>query len=141
MSEERKKILEMLSNGKISVNEAEQLLQAVGEREESSAQDPLPSKKKPKFLMVKVSETDSTGKSVEKVNVRVPLQILRAGVKLASVMPSGVKDKVNDALKEQGLEMDFDTIKPENIEELIEALGDMTVDVNDSADKVHVYCE
>ncbi len=142
MSQETHKILEMLQQGKIAVDDAEKLLKALKE-------EPIPTsspvatpgtKAKFHYLMVNVHEVDPQGKEVEKVNIRVPFQVLRAGVKLASLLPAHVKGKVNQALSEQGLGYDFDNLKPENLEELINALGEMTVEVNDENDKVRIYC-
>jgi hypothetical protein len=38
-------------------------------------------------------------------------------------------DKVNGALREKGINFDVRSVKSEDVEELIEALGDMEVDV------------
>jgi len=77
-----------------------------------------------------------------KVNIRVPLMLLRAGVRLASVIPPQAQEKVNRVLREQGVDLDISTIKPENIEELIDGLQDLTVDIEERDDvKVKVFVE
>ena len=73
--------------------------------------------------------------------VRVPMQLLRAGVKLANLIPVQARDKVNVALREQGVQFDLNQIKPENLEEIIDQIGDLTVDVDDKNAKVKVFCE
>jgi hypothetical protein len=79
------------------------------------------------------------------VNVRVPMQLLRAGVKLAGLIPAQAREHVNVALHEQGVQFDLSQIKPENLEELVEQLNDLTVDVEHKEDgetvKVKVFCE
>lgn len=75
------------------------------------------------------------------VNIRVPMQLLRAGVKLASLIPPQAQVYVNDALREKGMTVDLSQLKPENLEELIDGLSDMTVDVVDKSAKVAVFCE
>ncbi len=141
MSEERLKILELLSKGKISVEEAEKLLAALGEQAGEAGPRPATGGAKPRYLVVNVYSEKGGPDQPEKVNVRVPLQVIRAGVKLASLMPAVAKDKVNEALSEKGIQLDLDKIRPEDIEELVSALGDMTVDINDGREKVRVYCE
>jgi DNA-directed RNA polymerase subunit F len=139
MSEERKKILGMLVEGKISVEEAERLLSAISESEEES----IPGKKtetaKLKYLRV-VVEPGPGSKNDERVNIRVPIKLIRAGIKLASLLPNGVQGKVDDALKEKGLNLDFSQINEENIEEIVESLRDLTVDV-EGEERVRIYCE
>ncbi len=79
---------------------------------------------------------------VGRVNVRVPMSLIRAGIKLKSLVPPEAMDKVNKALKEKGINFDVNSIKNEDIEELIDALGDMQIDVEGGrGEKVRVYVE
>lgn len=48
---------------------------------------------------------------------------------------------VNDALKEKGMTIDLSQLRPENLEELIDGLGDVRIDVDDKDAKVAVFCE
>lgn len=144
MSENRRQILEMLSQGKINADEAERLIAAVERpaqnQANSSSSAAVSNKPSPKYLRVVVEENGAQGPNT--VNVRVPLQLLRAGVKLASVLPVSARSPVNTALREQGIEIDLSQLKPENLEELIEHLNDLTVDVNEGGrNKVRVFCE
>ena len=41
----------------------------------------------------------------------------------------------------EGVPFDINTIKPENLEELIEHLAGVTVDVDDPNARVRVFCE
>jgi hypothetical protein len=145
MNENRKRILEMLAAGQINADEAERLLAAL-EKEPSPATpggdaESLP-KAWPKYLRVMVeSEEGHHGQGPSKVNVRVPFQLLRAGVKLTSIIPPYARVKVNDALHQQGIDLDLSELKPENLEELIYQLKELTVDIDDSKSKVRVFCE
>jgi len=142
MSEERRKILEMLAEGKISIDEAEKLLAAISayEPEKKEKQpDSDEEKQSPKYLRV-VVEPAPDNKEGEKVNIRVPMKLLRAGIKLASVVPVDVQGKVDKALKEKGIKLDLSQITEDNMEELVEALSDLTVDV-EGKEKVRIFCE
>jgi len=68
------------------------------------------------------------------------MNLIRAGVRLAALLPPGVYDKVNAALRKEGVDVDLRQIKPENLEELVQSLADLTIDV-EGKDKVRVYCE
>jgi len=136
MSENRRQILEMLSSGQITADEAERLIAALEKGQPASAAaDESHPKTNVKYLRVLV-DSEETGKDhgPVKVNVRVPIQLLRAGVRLAGLIPARARDNVNQ-------------IKPENLEELVEQLNDLTVDVDaDDGDrngkvKVRVFCE
>jgi hypothetical protein len=143
MNENRKRILEMLAGGQITSDEAERLIAAL-EKEPASSGGGTDSRPKdwPKYLRVVVeAEEGHHGNGPAKVNVRVPFQLLRAGVKLASIIPPQARVQVNDALHEHGIELDLSQIKPENLEELVYQLKDLTVDVDDEKNKVRVFCE
>ncbi len=144
MTDEKKQILEMLSEGKISVDDAEKLLAKVGESRVESFSEPAPvpapaptpreeaDPSKPlKFLRVVVDSEDG-----DKVNVRVPLALIRTGIKLTTMLPSDASRK----LSEQGI--DLAHLGALEGDELIEALRELTVDVDSSdGDKVRVFCE
>jgi len=149
MNEHRRQILQMLSEGKISADEAERLIAAM-EAPSSPASSDIGSsgagKARPKYLRVVVdSEEDGGHEGPTKVNVRVPMQLLRAGVRLAGLIPAHALRRANDAMHEQGVPIDLTQIKPENLEELVEQLNDLTVDVDqkdaNTKVKVRVYCE
>jgi hypothetical protein len=150
MSEDRKQILEMLAAGKINVNEAERLMAALepgngsarpGASGESGSKDP---KARAKYLRVLVEAAGSTTGKAATVNVRVPMQLLRAGVRLASLIPQQAHNNLDQALSSHGVPLTLSQIKPENLEELIEHLDDLKVDVDGkdgNAMKVRVFCE
>ncbi len=145
MNENRRRILEMLAAGQINADQAERLIAAL--EKEPPAASPGDSsewrqKAWPKYLRVVVeAEEGHHSDGPAKVNVRVPMQLLRAGVKLASIIPPQARVKVNEALHEQGIELDLSQITPENLEELIYQLKDLTVDIDDKNNKVKVFCE
>lgn len=140
MNEERRKILEMLAQGKITVEEADKLLAAVGETETGSASAADASGRRSwKYLRVQV-DPGPASESGDRVNIRVPFKLIRAGLKFAAFIPREAHDKVNRAFKEKGLDIDLARITPQDLEELVSNLDDMTVEV-DGKDKVRIFCE
>jgi hypothetical protein len=141
MSENRRQILSMLAEGKINADEAERLIAATEKETVSggTAGDTRPSQKS-KYLRVVVDTTDPDD-SPTKVNIRVPMQLLRAGVRLSSFIPTAARERMNAAMKDQGIEFDINQLKPENLEELVEQLADLTVEVDNDDAKVRVFCE
>jgi len=145
MNENRRKILDMLSAGQITADEAERLIAAIEKEpaDNGAANDASTPKARPKYIRVLVEDTGHGANP--RVNVRVPMRLLRAGVKLAHLIPSQARVHVNDALHEKGVHIDLGQIKPENLEELVEQLNDLTVDVDqkdaNTKVKVRVFCE
>ena len=151
MSEARRQVLEMLGAGKITAEEAERLIAALEKDSAPSGVAPeVRRAAKPKYLRVMVESDDPSESSHGpiRVNTRVPMQLLRAGVKLASLIPPQARTHVDQALHEQGIPFAMNQIKPENLEEIVDQLTDLTVDVDmDDFDrkkqkvKVRVFCE
>jgi hypothetical protein len=136
MNEERKKILEMLQQGKITVDEAEKLLAALSSPEETGSGAEKPAFK---YLRVQV-EPGPESDNQDRVNIRVPMRLIRAGLKWAAFIPKHAHSSINKALHEKGIEMDFSAITPQDIEELVTQLNDLTVEV-EGKEKVRICCE
>jgi hypothetical protein len=139
----------MLSEGKINADEAERLISAAEEPSSAKATDQgwtSAGKSRAKYLRVLVDSVDDGGHDgPTKVNVRVPMQLLRAGVKLAGLIPAVALTRANQAMQDKGIPFDLKQLRPENLEDLVEQLNELTVDV-DQKDagtkvKVRVYCE
>jgi hypothetical protein len=144
MSEETRKILDMLAQGKVSVEEAEKLLAAVSGSEAAvsgSASRPGSAADKAGFRYLRVMVEPGPGsENGERVNIRVPLNLIRAGLKWAAFIPRDARHKVNAAMQEKGIDFDFDRITPQDLEELLVHLNDLSVEV-EGKEKVRVYCE
>jgi hypothetical protein len=156
MNDDRRAILDMLAAGKITADEAERLLVALDPKPDpsldrsastaSSAQGAAASRR-PKYLRVQVEADESTtglkgGPTT--VNVRVPMQLLRAGVRLAGLIPAQAHDQLDQAFSKHGVPFTLSQIKPENLEEIVDHLGDLTVDVDgkdENKTRVRVFCE
>ena len=139
MNEQRRQILEMLAEGKITADEAERLIDAL-------QPEPLPtavtgSKSSPRYLRVVVHAEEAGTDGPSRINVRVPLQLLRAGVRLTSLIPPQALVKVNSELDKAGVPIDLTQLKPQQLEELIDQLDEVSIDLDDPGSKVQVFCE
>ena len=145
MSEDRSRILNMLAEGKITAEEAERLLDALDTRTSGSNASAGPAIKGdpgpllealPKYLYVKV-----VGGTGDNVDVKIPVALIRSGLKLTSLIPPQAMDQINDSMSQHGMSIDFSNLKPEDIDELVGALRDVEVNVDaKNGDTVRVYC-
>lgn len=140
MNEQRKDILDMLAEGKITAEEAERLIAAL-ERDQpavAASADARP-KGRAKYLRVEVYSFDNGEPG--RVNVRVPLQLLRAGVQLAALIPPRALERANAELHKSGVPFDLTQLKPEQLEALVEQLDEVTLEVDQPDATVRVFCE
>ncbi|MCE5322184.1 hypothetical protein LLG46_02585 [bacterium] len=135
MNDENKQILTMLAEGKISVTDAERLLDAVDASKDVQTSVEQPAKAKPKYLCVVVEGEDN-------INIRVPLQLLYAGMQFTSLIPQQAKEKIESELERKGLNFDLSNMKPDAIDEIISAFGDLEINVDDKdGEHVRIFCK
>ena len=144
METERRKVLDMVAEGKVSADDAERLLKKLdgtgagggkggGDTAHpggasDGADGPEPGGPPLKYLRVLVDSADG-----DKVNIRVPLGLLRTGVSLATLLPSAAGEK----LSENGIDLSHLAG-----DALVEELRELTVDVDSAkGDTVRVFCE
>lgn len=118
-SEERMKILKLISDGKITADEGSKLISALSQRSEKAVKS---AKRSLTNQMLRVRVTDmSTGKT--KVNVNVPMKLVDAGLNIAAQFtPEMENAQMMDAVKEA----------------LAENMSGKIIDVIDEEDREHV---
>jgi len=123
----------MLSSGKITVPEAEQLLQALGA--------PAPQAPKPdaQYFRIFVNKPARDGKKAENVNIRVPMTVVRGGLRLGAFFP-GMLGKKKIQL-DNGTELDLSKVHYSDLEAMIKDIGELTVDVDGGDAQVRIRCE
>jgi len=135
MNAENKQVLEMLAEGKITAEDAERLLEKLSFDQPAEPETASPAVQqrgtKLKYLRVHVDGSDG-----EKVNIRVPLALIRAGIKLTAVLP----DDANEKLRDKGV--DLSKLAELETDELFEALRELQVDVDgEDGETVRIFCE
>ena len=140
MSEERMRILHMLAEGKLTPDDAEKLLQAleVKPRESEVVNQNRTTDVKGKYLFVQVDPKE--GKSSERVSVKVPLALVKAGLNITKLIPAEAQDKIQSSMHDSGIPFNLGDIDPQNYEEIMEALEQMSIDVDTDESTVKVFC-
>lgn len=148
MTSERKQILEMLAAGKVSVEEAERLLQLTARGPGATSVDDTAAGfsmrvSDPKFIRIMVEPVENVGskKDQHHVNIRIPLKVVRAGVNLASLLPGETGQMVQGSLLEKGYMTDISKLDGSALDELIEALQELSIDATVDNHTVKVFVE
>jgi hypothetical protein len=171
MSEESRRVLELLAHGKITVEEADRLLAAIGpvangsaataatKAGKGSATGETPSAK---YLRITVTKTGNwSGDDGEKgrrswmgagqaggrnreVTVRVPVALVKNGMRLGAMIPGLSGGSVQTHLRERGVDVDLSKIDINTIDQLVGEFGEMNIDVvseRGSKAQVRITCE
>jgi hypothetical protein len=133
---ERMKIIDLLSEGRISTDEAALLLRELGVPPVDSGNGRV---SKPKFLRVVAKEPGQpSGKGTY---MRIPFPLLRTVAKLAKMFPKAAARKLNRMLRENGIDAILETVDVADMETLLKHLPDLHVDIENETQILKIYCE
>lgn len=160
MNSERMKILEMLKEGRINAEEADRLLEKLSQLDDDDVDDEnfvvddignavASAVARAKAGVRRIASTITVGRGSgralaisvkthdgDNVNVRLPLALVRAGVKLTALLP----ESAVAALKEKGVNLD--AMSELDSDELMEALNELNINITTSdGDSVSICCE
>jgi hypothetical protein len=143
MSDETRRVLDLLSQGKISVEEADQLLGALktdAAPSGAAAQTAGDSKPRPRFIRIAVHDIGADGER-EDVNIRVPIAIVRGGMKLGALIPGFSPERLTRHLRDKGIDLDLANLDPRRLDAILSAVGNFTIDVKEGKSQVRISCE
>jgi hypothetical protein len=140
MSDDTRRILDLLAQGKITVDEADRLIAAVGEQAAApKAEECEPGKLR--YLRITVHKPANERCGDKDVNIRVPIAMVRGGMRLGAMIPGLVGDQLRAKLREQKLDMDFSKLDPAALESVLKDLGEMNIDIDSGKAQVRITCE
>ena len=143
MSDETRRVLDLLAQGKITVDEAHQLLRALNERvhrSDAGSQAEAADRPKPRFIRIHVHKPGRDGRAPKDVNIRVPLAVVRGGMRLGTMIP-GWQEWMQARARERGTDVELGTLDPEAIESLLRDAGEMNIDVSGTGEQVRITLE
>jgi hypothetical protein len=141
MSDETRRVLDLLAQNKITVEEADQLLRAIGAPPRVQAEPKADAGSKPRFIRIAVHKPSHGVHTDKDVNIRVPMAIIRSGMRLGAILPGFVGDQVTARLRERGLDVDLSKLDAATIESVLSELGDVAIDVDSGEAQVRISCE
>jgi hypothetical protein len=138
-TDDGKRILELLAEGKITVDEADQLLRALGATR-GAGQPPAGAERDakgptaPRWVRITIDKAAREGRPAKQVKIRVPMTFLRSGVRLGAMFPRMMNDAAFQRMREQGVDFDFSKIDLAQLDAALRDTGEMTID----SDKAHI---
>jgi len=145
-TDDTRRILDMLSQGKITVDEADRLLKAVGA---SAADTAAPTRADPtraRWIRINIQKpaTDD-GHKAKNVNIRVRSPSSRAGCVSAPRSGRSRRKKPRGRMKAQGLDIDLAKINSDlsqmngpEFDEFLKSLSDTNIEIDDGKAQVRI---
>jgi hypothetical protein len=142
MSDDIRRILDLLAEGKITADDAHRLISAVSAHASGPpSASGAASAQKPRFLKIAVHKPSSQCGSEKDVKIRVPLSVVRGGMRLGAIIPGFGGERVQARLREQGIDLDLSKLDPDTIESMLKDLGEMNIDIDSGRAQVRITCE
>jgi hypothetical protein len=153
MSDDTRRILDLLAQGKISVDDAQRLITAVNasytppaaaaSQSEAASQSSGPrtaATASPRYLKIAVHKPAIDQRGDKDVNIRVPIAIVRGGMRLGAIIPGLGGERLRARLRE-GLDVDLSKLDPAALEAMLKDLGEMNIDIDSGKAQVRITCE
>jgi hypothetical protein len=144
MHDDTRRVLELLAQGKVTIDQAEQLLRALAEQPATAPAREIgerAERAKPRYVRITVHKTAAEGGKDKDVNIRVPIAIVKSGMRLGAMIPDVANDHVTAKLRERGLDVDFSKLDPAAIDQILQDLGDRHIDIDAGKAQVRITAE
>ena len=143
MSDETRRVLELLSQGRVTVDEADQLLHHLTDQRAAasaaSGAEPRPGGK-PRFIRIQVRKPAKDGREVKDVSIRVPMAVVRGGMRLSTMIP-GLHERANARFRERGIDFDLSKLDPAAVESMLGEMGEINIDIAGSGEQIRITAE
>jgi hypothetical protein len=144
MSDDTRRILDLLAQGKITVDEADQLLRAISASSDGAPPPTAASNEPsaaPRYVRITVHKTAKDDRRDKDVNIRVPIAVVKSGMRLGALIPGFPGDAVSARLRERGIDVDFSKLDTAALEQVLKQLGDTNIEVDSGKAQVRISCE
>jgi hypothetical protein len=143
MNDDTRRVLDLLAQGKITVDEADQLLRAIAAPAPGAAAAGPDEAARPALRWVRIAlhKQAKEGHKDKDVNIRVPISIVRSGMRLGALIPGLAGDQVAAKMRERGLDVDFSKLDGAAIDAILKDLGDTNIEIDSGKAHVRITCE
>ena len=150
-TDDTRRILDMLSQGKITVDEADRLLRAVSADPPAGAAPAAPSTDPTRARWIRINihkpATDEAH-GPKDVNIRVPIAVVKGGMRLGALIGTFAGEKAARRMKAQGLDIDLAKINSDlsqmngpEFDEFLRSLNDTNIEIDDGKAQVRITAE
>jgi hypothetical protein len=146
-NDHRRRILDLLSQGKITVDDADQLLNALGAsspESDTSAASKSTDRQTARWIRVTVDKAARDGKPPKQVSIRVPMALVRGGVRLGAIFPRFSHkdgDAVSQHFRDHGFDVDWSKLDLSQLDTVLQNLDETTIDVDKGRAQVRISYE
>jgi len=148
---ETRRVLDMLAQGKITVDEADRLLKALNAPEASASETSARAGDASSARWVRINVHKVSGDNQHQpkdVNIRVPISVVKGGMRLGAIIATFAGEKAALRMKRRGIDLDLPKINDDlskmngpEFEAFLKSLDDVNIEVDDGKSQVRITCE
>ena len=149
-TDDTRRILDMLSQGKITVDEADRLIKALGAEQpaDATASAPAGDAARVRWFRIKIHKPAHDDHRQKDVNIRVPIALVKGGMRLGAIIGTFAGEKAARRMKAQGIDIDLAKINSDlsqmngpEFDEFLRSLNDTNIEIDDGKAQVRITCE
>ena len=150
-TDDTRRVLDLLSQGKITVDEADRLLKAVGgDRPAEAAAGAAPADgKRLRWFRINIHKpAKELGHKAKDVNIRVPIAVVKGGMRLGAIIATFAGEKAAHRMKARGVDLDLPTVMGDlsrmngaEFDAFMSSLDDMNIEIEDGKSVVRITAE
>ena len=149
MSTDTRRILDLLTQGKVSVDEAARLIDATRAQPGAPGDGaPAGERPNPRWIRINVVQAAKEGKQDKEVNIRVPIAVVKGGMRLGAIIATFAGEKAAQRMKDRGIDLDLSKINGDfsrmngaEFDAFMKSLDEMNIEVDDGKSQVRITTE
>jgi hypothetical protein len=150
-TDDTRRILDLLSQGKITVDEADRLLKAVSAAqpaETATENAPTDDAQRARWVRINVHKPASEDRPQKDVSIRVPIAVVKGGMRLGAIIATFAGEKAARRMKARGIDLDLSKINGDlskmngaEFDAFLKSLDDTNIEIDDGKSQVRITCE
>ena len=149
-ADDTRRILDLLAQGKTTVDEADRLIKALGAAEAQAGDTAADGSERPKpsWFRINIHKLADEHRQAKDVNIRVPVSVMRGGMRLGAIIATFAGEKAARRMRERGIDLDLSKINGDlsklngpEFEQFLKSLDEVNIDVDDGKSHVRITCE
>src|SRR5476651_170522 len=148
-TDDTRRILDMLAQGKITVDDADRLLKAVSAEpavETAAADTAADGRPRTRWIRINIHKPakDETHRAKD-VNIRVPIAVVKGGMRLGALIGTFAGEKAAQRMKDRGLDLDLSAINGDlsrmngpEFDMFLKSLEEANIEIDDGKSQVRI---
>ena len=151
-TDDTRRILDLLSQGKITVDDADRLIKAMSAdvpAGTATADTAADGGQRARWFRINIRKPASDQAHTPKdVSIRVPIAVVKGGMRLGAIIATFAGEKAALRMKQRGLDLDLSTINSDlsrmngaEFETFLKSLDEMNIEIDDGRSQVRITAE